>query len=155
MPSVVCARACSFCTTQPTSSLEVGFQCGLLDLLLDAFASVAGNRSHREPEIGGVGFYCESPINSPCGVVGSAPGIHLPRRLRSSWRLSRLPKGLGYHQSLLPISVTAWIHVTWMALPLSGTSPDVFVCILSVVSTALAFFMHQLWCSWIVRCTSI
>ena len=87
--------------------------------------------------------------------MSSVAGIDLPRRLRSSWRLSRLPNGLGYHQSLLPISVTACIHVTWMALPLSGTSPDVFVRVLSVVFTALAFFMHQLWCSLIVRCTCI
>jgi len=108
-----------------------------------------------DSKIAGPGVSPESLISAPRGVMGSAPRIDLACRLRRSWRSSRLPASLGSHQSSLPYSATAWTHATWTALTLSGTTPYVVVRVRSLASAALAFFMHRLWCSLSVRCTSI
>jgi hypothetical protein len=87
--------------------------------------------------------------------VSSVPRMDLACQLRSSWRSSRLLTSLGSHLSSLPYIATAWTHVTWTALMLSGTTPYVLVSVRSLASAALAIFMQRLLCSTNLRCASI
>jgi len=155
MPSV--DRLClhSFFTALHTGLPEEGFWCSFLSLLLQVFASLAANRCCLDSEITGAGVSSESLNSTPRGVVGSSPRIDLACRLRRSRRSSRLPASLGTHHSSLPYSATAWTHATGTAQTLSGTTPYILVRVRSLASTALALFMHQLWCSSSVRCASI
>jgi hypothetical protein len=155
MSSVV--RPCSGCffTAQHTGVPEEWFWCSFLSFLLHAFANLSTKRCCLDSKIPGAGVSPESLIGAPHAVVGSAPRIDLACRSSRSWRSSRLPASLGCHQSSLPYSATAWTHATWKALTISGTTAYVFVRVQSLASAALAFFMHQLCCSWRVRCASI
>ena len=155
MPSVVRPCSWSFFTALHSGAPEEGFWCSFLSLLLHVFASLATKCCCLDSKIMHVGVSPESLIKAPRGVVDSAPRIDLACRLRRSWRLSRLPASLGSHHSSLPYSATAWTHATWSAHTLSGMTPYVFVTIRNLASAALAFFMHWLWCSLSVRCTSI
>jgi len=47
------------------------------------------------------------------------------------------------------------MHATWTALARTGTMPYVLVCVRSLASAALAFFMNQLWCTLNIRCGCI
>jgi len=153
--SVVRPCSASFLTTLHIGSLEERFWCSSISLPLFAFASLTVNLDCLESKISGAGVSPDFLSSAPGGVMGSYPRMDLACRLRRSWRPSRLPTSLGSHWSLLPYSATAWMHPTSMALTLSGTTQYVVVRVLSKLSTALAFFRHQLCCSSNIRCSSI
>jgi len=94
-------------------------------------------------------------INVPSGVVVSAARIDLLCGLQSSWRSSRVPASLGSYRSSFPYSATAWMHATWTARTVFGTTPYVVLRVWNRASAALVFFMRQLWCSLGVRAASI
>jgi len=118
IPSVVWPCSCSFLTTLHIGALEAGFLCCSFNMLLHAFASLAVNHCCLESKITGVGVSPASLISAPRGVLGSAPRLDVACRFRRSRRSSRLPTSLGFHQSSLPYSATAWTHATWTALTL-------------------------------------
>jgi len=155
MPSVVRRCSCSFFTAPHTGALEEGFWCSFLSLSLQVFASLAAKRCCLDSRIMGVGVSPESLIKASCGVGGSAPRIDLACRLRRNWSCSRLPASLGSHHSSLPYSATPWTCATWTAPTLSSTTLYVIVSVRSLANAALAFFIHRVWCSWSVRCSSI
>jgi len=155
MHSVVRPCSCSFLAPLHIGAPEEGFLCISICLLHHACASLAANRCCLESKITGA---CVSPdylISAPCGLVGSTPRMDLAYRLRRSWRSSRLPTALGFHQRSLSYSATDWTHANWTALTLSGRTPCVLVRVRSLGSASLAFFMHRLWCFLNFRCGSI
>jgi len=123
VPVVVRPCSCSSLITLHIDAPEEGLWSSSFSLQLHAFASLAVNRCCPESKITGAGVSPHSLSSAPCGVVGSAPRIDLACRLMRSWRSSRLPTSLGSHQRSLPYSATAWTHLTWTVLTLSGTTP--------------------------------
>jgi len=151
IPFVVQRCSCSSLTTLHIGTPEEELQCSSFSFPLHAFSSLAANRFCLESTATGTSVSPNFLISEPRGVVGSAPRMVLACQLRRSWRSSRLPTSLGSHDCWLPCSATAWTHATWKALTLPGTTVYVLVNIRSLVSAALAFFMHWLWCSLNVR----
>jgi len=155
MPSVVRPCLCSPFNALHIGAPEAGFWCSFFNLSLHAFASIAVNLCCLESKITGAGVSPASLISAPRGVVGSAPRMDLACRFRRSWRSSRLATSLGSHQSSLPYSATTWSQAIWTALTLFGRTPHAVQRVRSLASAALAFFIHQWWCSLKVRSVSI
>jgi hypothetical protein len=147
MHSVVRPCTCSFLTTVHIGAPEEGFLFSSFSWLLHAYSSLAANCCCLESKIPGPSVRSDSLIGAPNSMLGSAARMDLACRFRGSWRLLRLPTSLVSHQSSLPCSVTTCTHSTWTALTLSGPTLYVLVMVRSLTSAALAFFMHQLWCS--------
>jgi len=126
---------------------DEGFLCSYHGLFRHMFSILAAKHCCLDSKIVDTGVSPVSLINAVCAVVGSPPWLVLACWSRSSWRLSRLPASLGSHQYSLQGSETARTHATWTAFVASVTTPWVFVRVRSQASTALAFFMHRLWCS--------
>jgi len=152
VPWAVQACSCAMLTTLHIGAAELGFRCGVFSLPLHAFSSLVANRCCLECKMTGAGVSPHTIFAAPHGVVGSAPRMDLACQLTRSWRLPHLPTSLGSHQSSLPYCATAWTHANWMAVKLSGTTPEVLVRVQSLAPDALALFMHQLCCSLNVRC---
>jgi len=155
VPSVVRPCSCSSLITLHIGAPEEGLWCSSFSLLLHAIAILAVNRCCLESKVTGTGVSTDSLISALCRVVGSMPRLDLACRFRRSWRSSRLPTSLGSHLSWLPYGATAWTHATSMALTLCGTMLYVLVTVQSLASASLAFFVHQLRCSFNVWCASI
>jgi hypothetical protein len=142
MPSVVRPCSCSIYTTLHTGFAEEGFFCRFLSLLLYMFASISSKHCGLDSKIPNLGVRCVYLINTPHGVMGSAPRIDLTCRLMRRSRLSRLPASLRSHYSLLRYHATVWTHAPWTALMLSCTTQYIFVRVRSLASAALACVTH-------------
>jgi hypothetical protein len=147
MPLVVRPWLSSFLTSLHIGALDEGFLCSYCGLLVHACSNLTVNHCCPECKVTGASVSPDSLLSAPNGVVCITPRIDLACRLRRSWSSSRLPTSLGSHYSSLPYSATDWMHATWTALTLSGTTLYVLVRVWSLASTALVYFMHQFKCS--------
>jgi hypothetical protein len=152
MPTVVWLSWSAVSTTRHICVPDERSLCSFFSMLLHGFPSLAANHCCLESTMTGEGISPESLIIAPIGVEGSAHRTDVACRLSRSRRLSRLPTSLEFHQSLLLYSVTAWTQATWTALTRLGILPYVFVRAWSLAAAGLAFIMHQLLSSLIVRC---